>query len=150
MYVHSYQSLIWNKIASRRVKEFGLKPIEGDLVMKSGETSTYKVLHTYQGLPFLFWLGNEVQCLTADDIGNYSIEDVVLPLPGHSITYPNNEGTILSLVIDLTQCSVVNQWYMELLEQDKLSSEKLRCRVKDYSLSGDYRPLMIKPDDITW
>ena len=44
----------------------------------------------------------------------------------------------------------VGQWYSELLEQDKLSSEKLRCRVKDYSLSGDYRPLVIKPDDVTW
>ena len=39
MYVHSYQSLIWNKVASRRVKEFGLRPIEGDLVHTNGKCS---------------------------------------------------------------------------------------------------------------
>ena len=37
MYVHSYQSLIWNKGASKRVKQFGLKPIVGDLVINGGK-----------------------------------------------------------------------------------------------------------------
>lgn len=80
------------------------------------------------------------------------MEDIVLPLPGHSVTYPNNEGviSIFLLFISLNDLYTVSQWYTELLEQDKLSSEKLRCRVKDYSLSGDYRPLMIKPDGVTW
>lgn len=32
MYLHAYQSLIWNKVVSRRVKEFGLKVLPGDLV----------------------------------------------------------------------------------------------------------------------
>lgn len=37
LYIHAFQSLIWNKIVSRRIKEFGLKPIPGDIVLISGE-----------------------------------------------------------------------------------------------------------------
>lgn len=32
MYIHAYQSFVWNHIVSRRIKEFGSKPIVGDLV----------------------------------------------------------------------------------------------------------------------
>lgn len=33
MYVHSYQSYIWNTMVSRRLRQFGLKPVVGDLVI---------------------------------------------------------------------------------------------------------------------
>lgn len=33
LYIHSFQSLVWNKIVSKRIKEFGLHPIVGDLVL---------------------------------------------------------------------------------------------------------------------
>lgn len=36
MYVHSYQSLVWNKVVSRRIQTYGLKPVLGDLVIKTG------------------------------------------------------------------------------------------------------------------
>ncbi|XP_043275494.1 pseudouridylate synthase 7 homolog [Venturia canescens] len=32
MYIHSYQSFVWNHMVSKRIKEFGAKPIVGDLV----------------------------------------------------------------------------------------------------------------------
>lgn len=44
LYMHSYQSLLWNKIASRRIKEMGLKPIVGDLVYVKDENEIRKEL----------------------------------------------------------------------------------------------------------
>ena len=35
MYIHSYQSYVWNTMVSRRIRELGLKPIVGDLVIPS-------------------------------------------------------------------------------------------------------------------
>lgn len=32
MYIHAYQSFVWNHMVSRRIKEFGRNPIVGDLV----------------------------------------------------------------------------------------------------------------------
>lgn len=35
MYIHAYQSYVWNCIVSERVKGYGLKPIVGDLVFET-------------------------------------------------------------------------------------------------------------------
>lgn len=34
MYIHSYQSVVWNTMVSRRIEAFGLKAVEGDLVLR--------------------------------------------------------------------------------------------------------------------
>ncbi|XP_012282551.1 pseudouridylate synthase 7 homolog isoform X2 [Orussus abietinus] len=39
IYIHAYQSFVWNEIVSRRIREFGRKPIVGDLVY---ENSNFK------------------------------------------------------------------------------------------------------------
>lgn len=37
MYIHSYQSMVWNTMVSRRIDASGLKAVEGDLVLKGSE-----------------------------------------------------------------------------------------------------------------
>ena len=37
MYIHSYQSVVWNTMVSRRIEAFGLKAVEGDLVLRGGK-----------------------------------------------------------------------------------------------------------------
>lgn len=37
MYIHSYQSVIWNTMVSRRIEAFGLKAVEGDLMLRGSK-----------------------------------------------------------------------------------------------------------------
>ena len=39
MYIHAYQSYIWNCVVSRRIREFGLVPRPGDLAFGGAVTS---------------------------------------------------------------------------------------------------------------
>ncbi|KAG8225012.1 hypothetical protein J437_LFUL006023 [Ladona fulva] len=61
--------------------------------------------------------------------------DIVLPLPGYDITYPNN---------------IVAEWYEEILKIDGLSSASLKQNVRKYSLSGSYRKVICHPKDFSW
>ena len=71
MYVHSYSSLLWNKMASRRIKTYGLQPTEGDLVLSSDDDES-------------------PVALSEKEVSTHRISDVVLPLPGFRVAYPSN------------------------------------------------------------
>lgn len=142
MYIHAYQSLIWNEIVSRRIAAHGLDLCEGDLVY--GDTMDICDDHFDDGAiemddggdgddggdeqpananansdqaPQISRFQAMVKPLTRADIDSkkYSIFDVVLPLPGHDITYPSNE---------------CGQWYEDRLKRDNLSSELLKRKQK--------------------
>ena len=82
LYVHSYQSFIWNKMASWRAREHGLSPILGDLVSKDVKTSA----------------SASVEYVTEENRTAWTIHDVLLPTPGYDIKLPNNGGMVLSTV----------------------------------------------------
>ncbi|XP_063230997.1 pseudouridylate synthase 7 homolog [Bacillus rossius redtenbacheri] len=148
LYLHSYQSLVWNKIVSRRIKEFGLKPVVGDLVLADRGDGTCADSEQELGADAPDGEpagqveqecsevnGLRVSVLTQDSVKDASMSDVVLPLPGYSVKYPENE---------------VARWYEELLKADGLTSATMRQKAKSYSLAGTYRHLVKHPENLSW
>ena len=46
MYVHSYQSLVWNNMVNIRIQKYGLVPVEGDLVITGNDHGIYQFIVT--------------------------------------------------------------------------------------------------------
>ena len=115
MYVHSYCSLLWNKMASMRIKMLGMKPAVGDMVFSAKDTLS----------PI---------ALREKDIMDYCVSDIVLPLPGFRVTYPEN---------------LVND-YERVLQEDGLKREHFRLRKLRLNIPGVYRKLISYPQDIWW
>ncbi|KAL2271825.1 hypothetical protein VTJ83DRAFT_1196 [Remersonia thermophila] len=131
MYIHAYQSYVWNFVATRRWARFGAKVIEGDLVFVKDAVSSGPVDDEN---PFAYNDDDYKQArpLTAEDIasGKYTINDVVLPLPGFDVVYPANE---------------IGDYYAEFMgrpENGSLDPRNMRRKTRDFSLSGAYRPLI--------
>jgi tRNA pseudouridine13 synthase len=128
MYVHAYQSYVWNAVVSERITTYGAeKPVPGDLVFDTETTSKNRVDGDWlptdgasdesdndAGTSFLSscrrilktavtddasptisrrghrraWEPPRVKTLTAEDLDNYSIFDVIMPLPGIDVAFP--------------------------------------------------------------
>lgn len=125
LYLHSYQSLMWNKIVSQRIQKFGLKPIVGDLVFKDSESKEVldevidgeeiKEEDEEEETDINIVKFPEVETISEENLSKYTIFDVVYPLPGCDISYPKNE---------------IGKWYVDLLAKDGLTSEKLSKKNK--------------------
>ncbi|NP_001016884.1 pseudouridylate synthase 7 homolog [Xenopus tropicalis] len=113
MYIHSYQSYVWNNMVSKRIEEYGLKVVPGDLVLK----------------------GDTAVPVEEGNVDSYTINDIVMPLPGFDVIYPKHK---------------VAAAYEEILAADNLDIKNMRHRVKDYSLAGAYRKIVIRPQDVSW
>ncbi|OXV10359.1 hypothetical protein Egran_01880 [Elaphomyces granulatus] len=150
MYVHAYQSLVWNLAASERWRLYGDKVVEGDLVLidehKAGvdneedghvDTDGELIVDPQAGdsandVSDLF---TRARALTAEEAGSdkYTIFDVVLPLPGFDVLYPANAMT---------------SFYQQFMGSEKgghLDPFDMRRKWRDISLSGSYRKLLSRP-----
>ncbi|NXQ79663.1 PUS7L protein, partial [Nyctibius grandis] len=123
-YVHAYCSKIWNEAASYRLKIYGSKVVEGDLV--SSEENDESVS-----------LNDKVHVVTApeESANKYSINRVVLPMVGHSIKYPSNK---------------VGQWYHERLSKDDLQMCKFRVSPLHLNIPGCYRPILKNVQNLSY
>jgi tRNA pseudouridine13 synthase len=135
MYVHAYQSYVWNFVATRRWSKYGAKVIEGDLVLVTGtrrrDRSEDDEFNPYDDNDDDN-IYAQAHAVTAAEVaeGKYSIFDVVLPTPGYDVSYPRNE---------------IGQYYVEFMgkpENGALSPFDMRRKQREFSLSGNYRPLL--------
>ncbi|KAJ4761864.1 Pseudouridylate synthase 7-like protein [Rhynchospora pubera] len=156
MYVHSYQSYLWNHAVSLRVQKYGISQVVvGDLVYckdslpEEGTVIDSSEIESDAADAFLLDASSEsqpeeklpvVKVVDHEDIskGAYTFEDVVLPLPGSRVIYPDNE---------------VASIYHEMAEKDGISLTESAHGVKEFSITsmtGGYRRVYQRPVDYTW
>ena len=152
MYVHAYQSLVWNLAVGERWRLYGDKVVEGDLVLvnehKDKQTDNFPVPQQgvdADGEVVIEPSGDDrayekddmferARALTAEEAssGKYSIFDIVLPLPGFDVLYPVNES---------------GTWYKTFMATEaggELDPYDMRRKQKDFSLSGGYRKVLAR------
>ncbi|KAJ1292027.1 hypothetical protein BS78_02G361500 [Paspalum vaginatum] len=159
MYVHSYQSYLWNHAASMRVEKYELtgisQVVEGDLVYKigcpleevtitdtldddDGHTNSPELEMSCETLP-----EEAIQSVKVSDSEDllkavYTFEDVVLPLPGSETLFPGNE---------------IAGIYHEIAKKDGISLIESVHGIKDFSITsmkGGYRRVLQRPIDFEW
>ena len=128
MFLHAYQSYLWNKATSHRVNCGGASEVmEGDLVLIVGGRNGGSGLK-----------GKKVVVVSQDDVetGKYKIDDVVIPLVGTRIDLPTNDTR------DVLE---------KMMEEDGITLdcfEKIKDR--ELALGGDYRKIICKPTDVSF
>lgn len=185
IYLHAYQSYLWNEAASERILRYGTeKAVAGDLVISRddlmaarngrdlGKGGTHhegdydyetglperavdakKEHDGKDGIDVGLRVENnetehgqegqrgeevEVHIVTEEEAGHgkFSIDDVVLPLPGPCVKYPENS---------------ISKVYSDLSEKDGVPLDSVAHGVKQLSLStygGVYRHVTFRPRDL--
>eukprot|EP00532_Pseudo-nitzschia_australis_P004283 CAMPEP_0168193906 /NCGR_PEP_ID=MMETSP0139_2-20121125/18875_1 /TAXON_ID=44445 /ORGANISM="Pseudo-nitzschia australis, Strain 10249 10 AB" /LENGTH=763 /DNA_ID=CAMNT_0008117331 /DNA_START=99 /DNA_END=2387 /DNA_ORIENTATION=+ len=113
-YINAYQSYIFNQVASRRIKLFGDKVIKGDLYFDKDEDDR-----------------DNVKVVEGTEVPSIEISQVVLPLPGYNVRYPEHE---------------IGQLYRDLLEADNIGFEKES--VPEATAKGNYRKFIVHPGNL--
>ena len=151
MYVHAYQSVVWNLATSERWKRFGSSVIEGDLVLVDDHTDKVEGANKVEDFDAdgeaVVLPSTDDRAAKPDDIferaraltkeeagsGKYGIFDIVLPTPGYDIIYPPNG---------------IGKFYEEFMASERgggLDPHDMRRPWKDISLSGSYRRILARP-----
>lgn len=138
MYAHAYQSFVWNTVVSERIKRFGLKVVEGDLVIedKQAKSSNEELDEEFQeDLKEVEF--TRARYATKEEIDNQSksIFDIVLATPGFDVLYPKNEFSDI---------------YKNLMEKDGIDYMNMRRTIREFSLAGSYRSVVVKPGNVEW
>ncbi|WFC95013.1 tRNA pseudouridine(13) synthase [Malassezia brasiliensis] len=120
MYVHAYQSYLWNSLVSERIRRFGaFQCVSGDYVADRTAPLDASTAITVAG---------------DDAETKHSIEEVVMPMPGGDVVLPASGW--------------MAEMYTELLAKDGLTPSMLSTsKQPEYRLKGSYRRIVQKPQN---
>lgn len=137
LYVHAYQAWIWNNAVSQRIHKYGLRVLIGDLVKTESNSDPKDDSAEVDDVKEKSKI-ESVTAVTAENIGNYCVTDVLMPIPGFKVSYPKNDD--------------LKKIYNDLLASDGLDNgfESLRHTVDMFSLPGAYRHILLKPSNVSW
>lgn len=138
MYLHAYQSYVWNHAASTRWAKYGEKVVKGDLVIAENEAVPLVAGEDQDGDVIINPVEDDdeapvrARALTEEEAasGRYTISDVVLPTPGYEVIYPDND---------------IGDFFGEFMGREEnggLDPRKMQRMRREFSLPGRYRKVM--------
>jgi tRNA(Glu) U13 pseudouridine synthase TruD len=116
------QSYVWNKIATERIQRWGLKPVIGDLYYEQESDVNNDVdedIHLVK---------------VVKDPTDINMSQIVLPLPGYNIQYPQNE---------------IGELYKTILHDDGIDLVT-KSKYPESTAKGSYRKLIQRANNLTW
>ena len=135
LYLHCYQSYLWNKSASYRIKTYGLKVVPGDLLLLKvdidGDDIDDQIDDKVKDV------NKNIVVADEDNMKMASIYDIVLPMLGTDNLLPNNS---------------VSDYIKSLLAEDDVTIDLYRNLPKQWALAGAYRKVFVRPEkfDYEW
>ena len=76
----------------------------------------------------------EVKVLTEKDLDQYTIDDVLIPIPGPAITMPEN---------------IAADAMLEAMERDGFPFQDWEAASKNYPIKGGYRKVLCRPENLS-
>ncbi|XP_051248978.1 pseudouridylate synthase PUS7L [Dicentrarchus labrax] len=126
-YPHAYCSRVWNEAVAHRLTTLGHSARRGDLVwMPEGQKNLEDT-----GEPS----SPQIHVVTdqEEQEGVYTLGQVLLPMPGNTVKYPENS---------------MGTWFQERLARDGLAECRFRVSGLKLNLPGCYRPLLAFPRNL--
>jgi tRNA pseudouridine13 synthase len=142
LYINAFHGYVWNNVVSERVRTHGVHTVlPGDLVIRrdavkreSGFGKRKRVQQSGRRESVSVGRMGDPHVVTEEDIkeGRYSIDDVVLPLPGTAVRYPENSTAAL---------------YKKYTAHITGGQHHVKSFMAE-SYRGDYRHVLYRPRDL--
>ncbi|CAE6473498.1 unnamed protein product [Rhizoctonia solani] len=168
MYVHAYQSYVWNAIVSERIKSFGRAPVVGDIVyddegtnngseMREDDDNDAETLHDIGASEGAS--KEETEDVANEDKARKEWKSGKRMAPRKVKILVEEDlprYSMFDIVMPLPGTDVaypggeLGNMYREFLRLDGLDPDDFKHKQKEYALGGSYRKVIHHPKALSW